>query len=231
VGAGETAASSGPLLLVHGAWHGAWCWSGILDRVDPACAEVVALDLPFESIESDAEVLRAALRRLGPDTVVCAHSYGGRLLSIVADDTPAAHLMYIAAPTPNERQLPAYTNAKRLRGGEVPDFDTAWNTFFNECDEQTARRAWSQLRPMTTAPGTTVGLEHRPWERIPSTYVVCLRDHALPPEAQREMASNMANSVTIDSDHSPFLTAPARLAEVVNGVLAASLLASSHRCG
>jgi len=210
----------GPLLLVHGAWHSAWCWSGILDQIDPKCERVVALELPFDSIDSDIAAVREALTELGPDTVICAHSYGGRLASIVADEVPSAHLLYIAAPTPNLEQLGAYATADRLRGGEVPDFETAWATFYNRCDEATARAAWEHLRPMRTAPGTTVGLDHRPWEHTPSTYVVCLEDHALKPDVQRSMAANMADSVVIDSDHSPFFTAPRELASIVNGVLA-----------
>src|ERR1700712_1579105 len=59
------AGTTGPLLLVHGAWHGAWCWSGILDLINPS-TEVVALELPFDSIEYDAETLRTALDELGP---------------------------------------------------------------------------------------------------------------------------------------------------------------------
>ncbi|HEX4443922.1 MAG TPA: alpha/beta hydrolase [Galbitalea sp.] len=212
----------GPLLLVHGAWHSAWCWSRILDQINPRCERVLALELPFDSIESDTAAVRDALIELGPNTVICAHSYGGRLASIVADEVPAAHLLYIAAPTPNLEQLGAYATADRLRGGEVPDFKTAWGTFYNRSDEATARVAWEHLRPMRTAPGTTVGLDHRPWEHIPSTYVVCLEDNALRPEVQRSMAANMTDFVTIDSDHSPFLTAPNELASIVNGVLARS---------
>jgi pimeloyl-ACP methyl ester carboxylesterase len=208
-----------PLLLVHGAWHGAWCWSQMIDLIDPDCPQVVAINLSFDSIESDAAELRDALEQLGPQTVVCAHSYGGRLLSVVAEETPVAHLMYVAAPTPNAEQFGAYSTAERLRSGDVPDFETAWATFYNRCDEQTAHDAWSQLRPMRTPPGSTDGLDHRPWEKIPSTYVVCLDDRALKPEVQQSMAANMGDSYTIDSDHSPFLTAPTELAGIVNRVL------------
>ena len=105
-------------------------------------------------------------------------------------------------------------------GGAAADFDAAWATFYNRSDEATARNAWQHLRPMRTAPGTTVGLDHRPWEHTPSTYVVCLDDRALKADVQRSMAANMRDSVTIDSDHSPFLTAPRELADIVNGVLA-----------
>jgi pimeloyl-ACP methyl ester carboxylesterase len=209
----------GPLVLVHGAWHGAWCWSEVIGRIDSDCPQVVAVDLPFESLESDATYLRRIVTDLGPRTVICGHSYGGRLTSIVADDVEVGHLIYLAAPTPNELQFRAYANAERLRTGEIPSFQTAWSTFFSGCSREQAYAAWQRLRPMRTPPGSTDGLEHRPWERLPSTYLICLRDHALLPEVQREMASNMTFSASIDADHSPFLTAPAALADLLNNVL------------
>jgi pimeloyl-ACP methyl ester carboxylesterase len=187
--------------------------------IDPACEQVIAVELPFDSIESDAQTVRRSLEELGPRTVVCGHSYGGRLLSIVADDTDAAHLVYLAAPAPNAEQFAAYATADRLRGGEVPDFASAWESFYNDCDERTALAAWEQLRPMGTPPGTTAGLEHRPWSFRPSTYVACLRDHALKPEVQLGMSQNMSFSATIESDHSPFLSAPEALAAILNDVL------------
>ncbi len=207
------------LVLVHGAWHGAWCWAGIVPLIDPGCPRVVALELPFGSIESDIASLRNSIEELGPNVVVCAHSYGGRLASIVADELELRHLVYVAAPAPNADQLEPYRTADRLRSSAVPDFRVAWDTFYNDCDEEVARAAWSQLRPMPTAPGGVVGLEHRPWERVNATYVVCSDDHSLRAEVQRQMAANMRYSVELESDHSPFLSAPEALAATLNSVL------------
>jgi pimeloyl-ACP methyl ester carboxylesterase len=187
--------------------------------IDPDCREVVAVELPFDSVASDVAVVRQAVQDLGGDTVVCGHSYGGRLTSIVASTADLAHLIYLAAPAPNAAQLQAYAKADRIRTGDVPSFDIAWQTFFSECTRAQAQAAWARLRPMPSPPGTTIGLENRPWERLPSTYIVCLRDHALKPDVQQQMARNMRYSASIDSDHSPFLTAPKDLAKLLNDVL------------
>jgi pimeloyl-ACP methyl ester carboxylesterase len=52
-------------------------------------------------------------------------------------------------------------------------------------------------------------------QSIPSTYVVCTEDRALPPAAQREMATRADAVVEWPTDHSPFLTRPAELAALI----------------
>ena len=53
------------------------------------------------------------------------------------------------------------------------------------------------------------------WKSVPSTYVVCTNDRAIPPEAQHWMASRADEVVEIHTDHSPFVTRPEFLADVV----------------
>src|SRR5207237_9260211 len=38
------------VVLVHGAWHGAWCWSEVVDRLDAQGVPSVALELPLTSL-------------------------------------------------------------------------------------------------------------------------------------------------------------------------------------
>lgn len=37
--------SSTPILFLHGAWHGSWCWAGVLARVTGAGARALAVDM------------------------------------------------------------------------------------------------------------------------------------------------------------------------------------------
>jgi pimeloyl-ACP methyl ester carboxylesterase len=54
---------------------------------------------------------------------------------------------------------------------------------------------------------------------VPSTYVVCTHDHAISPSLQRAMAAHAQEVVEWDSDHSPFLTRPTQLAELLASYL------------
>ncbi|WUI02948.1 alpha/beta fold hydrolase [Spirillospora sp. NBC_00431] len=61
------------------------------------------------------------------------------------------------------------------------------------------------------------------WGSVPRTYVVCERDWALRPPVQRRLIAeadaafpeNPTSVVTLDSSHSPFLSMPGRVAEIV----------------
>jgi len=77
-----------PLLFVHGAWHGAWCWKGFMDYFSGRGFSCYAMDLPGHGNRGDEpglwkktmtdyvdEVDRAA-REIG-SPVIIAHSMGG----------------------------------------------------------------------------------------------------------------------------------------------------------
>ncbi|HZP30097.1 MAG TPA: alpha/beta hydrolase, partial [Acidimicrobiia bacterium] len=96
--------------------------------------------------------------------------------------------------------------------GAVVDPAKAAALFYGDCDDTAAAAAVAQLRPMRGGGQLT----HPPaWRTIPSTYVVCTNDAALPPAAQRMMAKRADTVVEWPTDHSPFLTRPAELAALV----------------
>jgi pimeloyl-ACP methyl ester carboxylesterase len=54
-----------------------------------------------------------------------------------------------------------------------------------------------------------------PWKTIPSTYVECTLDGAIPIEHQRAMSARCQNVVTLETDHSPFASKPAETADIL----------------
>ena len=53
------------------------------------------------------------------------------------------------------------------------------------------------------------------WKELPSTYVVCTQDAAVPPAAQEAMAARAQTVEHLDASHSPFLSRPDETAEIV----------------
>ncbi len=53
-----------PVLLVHGAWHGAWCWAKVIDALRERGVEVHATELHRGSVEADTAAVRADVNRL-----------------------------------------------------------------------------------------------------------------------------------------------------------------------
>ena len=57
----------GTFVLVHGAWHGAWCWYKVVPRLEQAGHRVIAPDLP--SLGSDKTPISQVSLRLWTDRV------------------------------------------------------------------------------------------------------------------------------------------------------------------
>lgn len=107
------------LVLIHGAWHGAWCWRRVLPGLRAAGHEAHAVTLT--GVGERAHLLRPDLRlrdhiadvlglidaeELGDDLVLVGHSYGGLVMTGVADALLARglkprHLVYVDAVTPH----------------------------------------------------------------------------------------------------------------------------------
>lgn len=213
------------VVLVHGAWHGAWCWHGVVDDLERRGVAVDAVELPFTGFDHDVAAARAAIERAGPGSVVVAHSYGGLVVTeAAAGMTGLARLVYLAAflgeGTASLADVdPALAAGLRLDGDGVGiDPEVARAVFYGQSDDAAAAAAVAQLRPllMDREPG---GSGTPAWRTTPTTYVVCTEDAALPPAAQRAMAAQATDVLEWPTDHSPFLTRPDAVADLVESYL------------
>ena len=215
------------VVLVHGAWHGAWCWAQVVDELDALGVSHDAVELPLTGLVDDAATVRdaieSAVERAGPGVVVVGHSYGGIVISQAAAGVDGVgRLVYLAAFMTDEGEdelsimtahgSPVLGAVVVTDGGAAIDAAQAPALFYGDSDAATVAKAVSLLRPMRSGGR----LEGAPaWQSIPSTYVVCTEDRALPPAAQREMATRADAVVEWPTDHSPFLTRPAELAALI----------------
>ncbi|MBC7777627.1 MAG: alpha/beta hydrolase [Phycisphaerae bacterium] len=100
-------------LLIHGAWHGAWCWNKVVPLVQAKGHKAIAIELPGRGTDtgraSDVslddyanEVARVANDQNGPVTLV-GHSMGGIVASLAAEKLGAgkiSSLIYLDAFVP-----------------------------------------------------------------------------------------------------------------------------------
>jgi len=96
-------------VLVHGGFHGAWCWSRLIPELEGLGHEAVAIDLPGHGQRRDqpstlAGRRDAILEVLRPGDVLVGHSGGGYDITLAADAAPekVGHLVYLAAALPIE---------------------------------------------------------------------------------------------------------------------------------
>ncbi|HMD46684.1 MAG TPA: alpha/beta hydrolase [Acidimicrobiales bacterium] len=206
------------VMLVHGAFHGSWCFDEVAEALGARGVPVVAPELPLTSNAEDAAVVRRAIDEADDEIVLLGHSYGGAVISRAAVGAERVrHLVYLCALMvegsdlpPDSVQTPAFAEAVRM-GEEWTSVDPAGAraAFYADCPPAVAEASVARLRPMPTA--TLVSMDSgRPaaWRSIPSTYVVCTLDQTIHPQSQRAMAAQATESVEWEASHSPFLSRP-----------------------
>jgi hypothetical protein len=95
-------------------------------------------------------------------------------------------------------------------------WEYAREVFYADVDIDIARGAWRRLR----AQSATLLREPSPlreWPDVPSTYIVMADDRAINPDWCRRMAKERLGVNAID--HSPFLSRPEQLADVLTSVV------------
>jgi pimeloyl-ACP methyl ester carboxylesterase len=217
----------GTVVLVHGAWHGAWCWDRVAAELADAGIDHLAVELPLTGHEADVAAVSDALDAIDGSKVVVGHSYGGLVMSgAVEGRADVSHLVYVCAflLDMGERVLdnlmdfepPPLFDALRMTddGQSYIDSSGAVAAFYAECPASVAEAAVAKLRPMD--PNSTAHpCLGEPWKQVPTTYVVCERDGAILSGAQRRMARRATTVLTLDTDHSPFLSRVSETAAII----------------
>lgn len=222
--------------LVHGAWHGSWCWEALAPELVESGHDVVAVDLPCSdpaaSFPDYADVVVAALQGHSEDVVLVGHSLAGHTIPLVAARRPLRRLVYLCAllPVPGRslRQqvqdepdmfVPGYRDGLEAIDSEGTtrwrDSRLARATFYADCADDLARRAVARLRPQASTPyAQPCPLASLP--SVPATYVVCADDRIVNPEWSRRTAASVADSlIELPGGHSPFLSRPLDVRDVL----------------
>ena len=223
--------------LVHGAWHGGWCWERLTPELERLGHRVVAVDLPSDEPEAlfddYAAHVVAALDGADDDVVVVGHSLAGHTIPLVAARRPVRRLVFlcalIAQPGASfvdqlradpDMFVPGY-EAGLAPADERPlrrwvDFAVARETMYADCDEADARAAFDRLRPQASTPYfEPCSLAAFP--DVPATYVVAAEDRIVNPAWSRRAAPERlgVEAVELPGSHSPYLARPATLAELL----------------
>ncbi len=228
---------SATVLLVHGAWHGAWCWDRVVGQLREQDVPVVAVDLPghgasnepLTDLHGHGDAVRAALDAVDGPVVLVGHSYGGAAITDAGTHPAVHHLVYLTAFC-----LDAHESiiANDLAGGDEAELASAiqfnangtigvdparaGDIFYADCDPAAIPDYVAQLVPEGAA-GFSQSPRSVAWRERPSTFVVCTEDRALAPALQRNLASRCHTTVEWPTSHSPFVSRP----ELVTELLAA----------
>ncbi len=230
-------------VLVHGAYHGAWCWDRVVSKLRDAGHHVVAPDLPghgadglpLSEVSLDAYVERLAetARTMVAPPVVVGHSMAGVVLAEASERYPELieRAIYLTA------YLPRHGESLAALAGDDPgssveveriEVDGAAcvrvsdsvlrEAFYFDASADDLEMVRRKIQPQPLAVlKQPVTLSRERFDSVPRAYIHCADDRAITPDLQRRMvAATPCRWVeTLDGGHSPFITAPDRLVDVL----------------
>jgi pimeloyl-ACP methyl ester carboxylesterase len=97
-------------ILIHGGFHGAWCWERVVPELERLGHEAIALDLPghgaraAERPANNRGRIQPILDELRAGDVLVGHSGGGYDNAVAANEAPekVGHIVFLAAGLPVE---------------------------------------------------------------------------------------------------------------------------------
>lgn len=241
-------------VLIHGSWHGGWCFDPVAELLRARGHTVIAPTLPgmggtaeemaAVTLDGWGEFAAQHCRELkgqciGP-VVLAGHSRGGLVVSTAAERDPQAMdaLVYICA-----MMLPSGVSRAEFKEleGPNPGFDgiigKVHGGIATVIDTKNAADVFAQVSPPELVADVLPRLlaePHAPrsqkvivtperWGSLPRTYVECTFDRTIPIDSQRRMIamSPGAKVVTLEADHSPYLSKPQELADALEAAIPA----------
>lgn len=235
-------------LLVHGAFHGGWCWDLLVPKLQSLGHRVEAFDLaqPGDATNSadalldgwtDVVVARAVAH--GEPVILVGHSRGGIVVSATAERIPdhVARSVYCAAMLVDSGETMADTRA-RLTGTSGPrvqidpdpdglhlgaDPTSVVELIYHRAEPADREPMIGRLTKEPRA-GFLIAphLSSSRYGRVPRAFIECTDDRVFSVDLQRGMQRSQPCDIVIrlDADHAPYLSAPTALAAALHGIAA-----------
>lgn len=230
-------------VLVHGAWHGGWCWSRVLPLL--RAAGHVAHAVTLTGLGERAHLLNADIRLqthiddvLGlvdceelDEVVLVGHSYAGLVVTGAADQllqngkVRIAHLIYVDAVTPYPGESWSSQHSAQVKAAREKAAADNGNVFIPPGDAgdfglNGEDREWVNRR-LTAQP---YGVYHDPVQfdaerigQVPRTFIDCV-EPALPTidvMRSRVRSDPGWRVLEMEAGHDPMVSHPRQLAQLL----------------
>ena len=224
--------------LVHGAFHGAWCWDLVRPELESRGHRTVAMDLPCDDPDAGnaryAEVVAGAIRDVGDDVIVVGHSLAGLTIPLVAAACRVVRMVFLNAfiPVPGR----PFSDQFGEDGIFPPAPESTWPitrddgmmtwppervipVLYPGCPADLANLAATRLRAQSRTPHTEV-CPLADWPAVPSSYVLSLEDSAVGPDWSRRAARERlgVTASELPGGHMSMICHPQELAQELDRI-------------
>jgi pimeloyl-ACP methyl ester carboxylesterase len=235
------------VVLVHGAWQGAFAWAPVVSNLQRQGYPVVTVELPAHGDDQTPvagltllsyrdKVLAAINAQPAGQVILVGHSLGGAVISTVAEAAPTkiAKLVYVAGFLPTNQQSVfdlAQQDAQSLLGpalsfsadGLLAKVAPAQvvNIFCQDGSAAAQQLIQTKYRDEPAAPlAEKLTLSPANYGRVPKYYVRTLQDHAISPSLQDLMlqATPVQKEYRLTSSHTPQLSMPDELTSILTDI-------------
>jgi len=233
-------------LLIHGGWHGGWCWDKVGGALESRGHTVLAPDLPGHGSDK-TPMSEVSLERYARATVEFAASQSEPVIAVGHSMTGISNSQ-AAEYAPEKFRGLVFLAAFLLADGQclldmakldpdnlvlpnlIPSEDQLSTTFkpealkealYADCSDEDIERAKSLLGPQAMGVfETPLSITEARGRQVPRYYIECLQDRAIAPHIQKKMhTENGCEKVfTMDSSHSPFFSKPEEVAEHLSSI-------------
>lgn len=230
------------IVLVHGAWADVSSWDAVIPLLKAQGHEVIAVNLAGHgndttsfatiSFRTYVDQVKAAIGTR-KNVVLVGHSFGGLVISQVAEEMPTQikELIFLAAALPHDgddllsgaKQDPAshvgkYLTVDKEHGAALIAKEGAVDIFAADAPQPVQDYIAANIKPEPLAPlATPVHLTEANYGSIRKVYIHTLNDHCISYPAQQFMVQSVkvAKVYSLPSSHTPFLSMPDKLAEII----------------
>jgi pimeloyl-ACP methyl ester carboxylesterase len=221
------------VVMVHGAWAECASWSKVILPLQQSGLRVLCAPIPLTSLSDDVSALDRVLARIEGDIVLVGHAYAGAVIGATRNDRVKL-LIYVAALAPDEGETVAEIFYREPPHPQAPQLSPDGNGYiwmpadgFGRAFAQDATHDVSALLAATQRPINVKCIQEkapRPlWKDRPSWFLVAENDRMIPAKTQHFEASRMRATVRAQAvDHSPMITAPEGLIEVIREAVEAT---------
>ena len=234
--------NSETIVLVHGAWSDATAWQAVVPLLQAKGHEVIAVNLPGHgtdttsfariSLQSYVDVVKSAIGDR-KNVILVGHSMAGIVISQVAEEIPGQikELVYLAAYLPQngesllslakqdaDSHIGKYLQINQNTGAANVAKDGIIDVFAADAPAQIDDIIINSVKAEPLAPlATPVTLTDANFGSVKKVYIHTINDHAVSLSLQQTMVKNshVTKEYSLPSSHTPFISMPDKLAEVL----------------